>query len=465
MSATCRLSQTRLISTLALSVAFAHPALAQDKPAAPPSGEPRLDRRLPEAPTGARANDRVFTLDRIIAVVNDEVITQLELNNRLNIVLQQLRKQGTELPARQTLARQILERMVGDQVQFQLAKETGLRVDDAQVDRAMQRIASDNKLSVAEFRSALEADGVSFNAFREDIRSEILLARLREREVDNKVVVGEAEVESEVEAQSQRAVPDEEFLLAHVLVQIPDQASAEVIEARKKKADQAFNALKGGADFAQVSASFSDAPEALQGGNLGWRTPARLPKLFVDAVANLTKGQTSEVLKSANGFHIVRVLDKRGKDVAQIINQTKARHILVKVSEIVSEEDAQRRALELKQRLDNGADFAELAKQSSEDASGPSGGDLGWVSPGDTVPEFERTMDGLDINKISDPVRTPFGWHVIQVLERRQQDVTAERGRLAARQGLRQRKADEAYQDWLRQLRDRAYIEYRLEER
>jgi peptidyl-prolyl cis-trans isomerase SurA len=427
------------------------------------STEPKLERRLPRA--AETTNAQVFTLDRIVAVVNNEVITQLELNGRLNIIIQQLRKQGTELPSRQVLSRQVLERMVSDQVQFQLAKETGLRVDDAQVDRALQRIAEENKVSLPDFRGALEGDGVNFGVFREDIRSEMTLARLREREVDTKVAVGEAEIDSELEAQSKRAVPDEELLLAHVLVQIPDQASAEQIEQRRRKADQALQSLKDGSDFAKVSASFSDAPEALQAGNMGWRSVARLPKLFVEAAANLNKGQHSEVLKSANGFHIVRLVDKRGKDIAQVINQTKARHILVKVSEIVSDEDAQRRALALKERLDNGADFAELAKQTSEDASAPSGGDLGWVSPGDTVPEFERTMEGLDTNKISEPVRTQFGWHIIQVLERREQDVTQERGRLAARQGLRQRKADEAFQDWVRQLRDRAYIEYRLEDK
>jgi peptidyl-prolyl cis-trans isomerase SurA len=427
------------------------------------STEPKLERRLQSA--AAETSSQVFTLDRIIAVVNTEVITQLELNNRLNIIIQQLRKQGTELPSRQLLSRQVLDRMVIDQVQFQLAKETGLRVEDAQVDRALQRIAEENKLSVGDFRNALETDGINFSVFREDIRSEMTLARLREREVDNKVVVGESEIDSELEAQKKRAVPDEELLLAHVLVQIPDQASAEQIEQRRRKAEQALAALKGGTDFAQVSASFSDAPEALQGGNLGWRSVARLPKLFVDATASLPKGQHSDVLKSANGFHIVRLVDKRGVGVAQIINQTKARHILIKVSEIVSDEYEQRRTRALKERLDNGADFAELAKQTSEDASAPNGGDLGWVSPGDTVPEFERTMDALDTNKISEPVRSQFGWHVIQVLERRQQDVTQERGRLSARQGLRQRKADEAFQDWLRQLRDRAYVEYRLEEK
>jgi peptidyl-prolyl cis-trans isomerase SurA len=447
-----------LIGLVCLGAAQLAPAQQSEESVAP-----KLERRLSK---GSETTDtQVFTLDRIVAVVNNEVITQLELNNRMNIIIQQLRKQGTELPSRQLLSRQVLDRMVIDQVQFQLAKETGLRVDDAQVDRALQRIAEENKLSLSDFRSALEGDGVNFSVFREDIRSEMTLARLREREVDNKVAIGESEIDSELEAQKKRAVPDEELLLAHVLVQIPDQASAEQIEQRRRKAEQALAALKGGMDFAQVSASFSDAPEALQGGALGWRSDARLPKLFVEAAGNLAKGQYSDVLKSANGFHIVRLMDKRGAGVAQVINQTKARHILVKVSEIVSDEYAQRRARALKERLDNGMDFAELAKQTSEDASAPNGGDLGWVSPGDTVPEFERTMETLDTNKISEPVRTQFGWHLIQVLERRTQDVTQERGRLAARQGLRQRKADESFQDWLRQLRDRAYIEYRTEDK
>jgi peptidyl-prolyl cis-trans isomerase SurA len=276
-------------------------------------------------------------------------------------------------------------------------------------------------------------------------------------------VVSEAEIDNYL-AQAQKG-RDSEYNLAHVLVQVPEQATPERIRERKAKAEEALAKLKAGEDFRKVAAGYSDAPDALQGGALGWRAAGRLPAMFVEIVETLQVGEVTPVLRSANGFHIVKLLEKRGQDSPAMVNQTQVRHILVKVSEVVSEADAKQRLAQLKERLDYGADFAELARLHSEDPSAANGGLLGWIPAGDTVPEFERTMNSLTINEVSEPVQTPFGWHLIQVLERRTQDVTGERQRQTARQAIRSRKADEAYQEWVRQLRDRAYVDTRLEER
>ncbi|MDP1718411.1 MAG: peptidylprolyl isomerase, partial [Burkholderiales bacterium] len=257
----------------------------------------------------------------------------------------------------------------------------------------------------------------------------------------------------------------DEFNLSHILVVVPENASPEQIQQRLSRAEQALAQLKGGADFRQVAAAFSEAPDALQGGLLGWRESARLPEIYIDALKPMRIGDLSPVLRSANGFHILKLNDQRGATSPVIVQQTRARHILIKTNELVSENDARARLLALKERLENKADFAELARVHSEDGSAAKGGELGWLSPGDTVPEFERAMDALKPGDISAPVRSPFGWHVIQVMERRNEDMSKERQRLAARQVLRERKSDEAYHEWVRQLRDRSFIDIRLEEK
>ncbi|MBZ0095459.1 MAG: peptidylprolyl isomerase [Sulfuricella sp.] len=408
-----------------------------------------------------RASAPVQLVGRIVAVVNNEVITQFELNDRMRIVMQQLQKRGTPLPPQEVLEKQMLERIITDRVQLQFAKETGIRVDDLQLDKTLQRIAQENNMTVEAFRGALEKDGVSFAKFREEIRDEIILGRLREREVENRITVSDGEVESFLSTRAAQAGGEDEFNLAHILVRVPEQASPEQIQGKRAHAEKALAELKK-MDFAQVAASYSDAPDALQGGVLGWRAASRLPALFLETVNGLKPGETSAVLRSPNGFHILKLLDKRSKGGAMIVQKTHARHILIKTSEIASEIDARNRMLQLKERLDNGANFAELARLHSEDGSASKGGDLGWLSPGETVPEFERAMDALKPGETSVPVKSPFGWHLIQVLERRAEDVSKERQALMARQEIRARKADEAYESWLRQLRDQAFVEYRL---
>jgi peptidyl-prolyl cis-trans isomerase SurA len=406
----------------------------------------------------------IVVVDRIIAVVNDEVITERELAARVDFAFRQLRAQGTPPPPREVIERQVLERVINDRVQLQHSRDIGLRIDDAELDRALLRIAEQNKMSVPQLREVLAKDNVPFAKFREDIRSEITLSRLKEREIAQRVVVTEAEIDNFI--QGQQAQPGrDEFNVSHILVAVPENASPEQLRARRDRAEQALAQIRGGADFRQVAAAFSDGPEALQGGLIGWRQTDRLPTLFVDALRMLQPGQLSELLRSPNGFHILLLNERRGGAAPMLVQQTRARHILIKTNELVSETEARNRLLALKERLDNKADFAELARARSEDTSASRGGDLNWLSPGDTVPEFERAMDALKPGEISAPVRSPFGWHLIEVLERRNQDVTQEGLRMNARQTLRERKTDEAYQEWVRQLRDRSYIEQRLESR
>jgi peptidyl-prolyl cis-trans isomerase SurA len=415
----------------------------------------------------APAPSRVVAVDRIVAVVNDEVITHNDLNDRVSLVVRQIQRQGGQLPAADALSRQILERLINDLVQVQLAKETGIKVDDATLDRTIERIAQENNLSVAAFRAALERDGIRYTRFREDIRSEILLARLREREIDNQVVVTDAEVDTEIARQAREASGDAEYNLAHVLVVVAPQSNAQQIEQRRRRALAALSELRKGTNFAQVAATYSDAPDALQGGLLGWRATGRLPQQFLAAITKMQPNEVSDIIRSPNGFHIVKLLEKRGRAATTGgVQQTRVRHILLRARDGFTEAQARQRLQAMRERIVAGAaDFAELAKQNSEDASASKGGDLGWIAPGDTVPEFERVMNALKDGEVSEPTQSPFGWHLVQVQERRSEELSADRKKIAARQSIRARKADEAYQDWLRQMRDRAFVENRYDER
>jgi peptidyl-prolyl cis-trans isomerase SurA len=423
---------------------------------------------LAQAPTPARGGVSlagIVPLDRVIAIVNDEALTQYDVNEQKRVVLGQMKAQSVTPPAVDVLEKQVLDRLITERVLLQYAKETGIRVDDTQVERTLARIAEDNKLSAADFRKAVEREGIPFAKYRSDIRNEITIQRLRDREVEGHVSVSDADVDhllATLDAQSGGQV---EYRLAHVLVAVPEQASPDQIEVRQRRAQTALQQIKTGADFGQVAASFSDAPDALQGGSLGWRPPARLPTVFAELVRGMKPGEVSGLLRSASGFHIVKLLETRSRNAPTVIEQTRLRHILVKVNETTSNDEAKLKIERIRERIELGAKFEDQAKSNSEDASAAKGGDLGWVSPGDTVPDFEQATNRLKPGEISDPVRTPFGWHLIQVEERRTQDVTKERQREQARQALRQRKSDEAFQEWVRQTRDRSYIEIKTDER
>ena len=417
--------------------------------------------------TFAAQAQKVVLVDRIVAIVNKEVITLSELNEAVAGAERQLLRQGTQAPSREVLLRQMLERMVMDKAQLQLARDTGIRVDELQLDRAVQRIAENNNMTLAEFRRTLERDRVPFELWREELREQILRTRLREREVDDRIQVSDTEVSLFLEEQKLRPGDRVEYNVSHILVRIPEQASPERIDAARGKAEKIIAEATQGVDFARLAAANSDAFDALQGGALGWRTHDRLPEAFAGALTRMKPGDISGIVSSAAGLHVLRLNERRGAAAGGApVAQTRLRHILIRVSEAISEADVRRRLADLRDRIVGGsADFAEMARAHSDDATAARGGELDWVYPGDTVPEFERAYQGLKIGEISAPVRTPFGYHLIQVLERRSGDLSPERQRLQARQALRERKSDEAYQEWLRQLRDQSYVELKLEEK
>jgi peptidyl-prolyl cis-trans isomerase SurA len=419
---------------------------------------------VPKAHPAKKSNE-IVKMDRIIAIVDQSVITEQELADRMRSVSAQLEKQGTELPPHDILEKQILERLIVDSLQLQLAAQTGLKVDDTQLDKTIERIAAQNKMGMDEFKATLNKDGINMPKFREDIRNEITIARLREREVENKINVTEGEVDNYLTTQANRGEEQDEFEISHILIRTPEDGSPEDLQKAKTKAEEALKQLSKGASFAQVSAGYSDAPNALEGGLMGWKNGTQIPALFLDTIKTMQVGDVSKAIRSPNGFHILKLTNRRGGTSSLVVNQTHVRHILIKLSEVVSEKDAKRKMDSIKERLDNGAKFEELARQYSEDGSANNGGDLGWVNPGDTVPQFEKAMNALGIGEVSAPVLSPFGWHIIQVLDRRQQDMTKEAARLKARQEIRARKSEEAYQDWIRELRDSAFVELRLEDK
>ena len=416
-------------------------------------------------PVQAAAQQRLSLVDRIVAVVNKEVITLSELNDAIATAERNMRRARTQPPPRDVFERQMLERIILDKAQLQLARENGIRIDDTQLDRAVQRVAEQNNLTLADFRARLEADGLQFEQFRADLRDQITLTRLREREVDDKIQVSDTEIDLFLAETSAQTAERTEYNIAHVFIRVPEQASPDVVAEARGRAEKARAEAASG-DFRAVAARYSDAPDALRGGELGWRQADRLPELFGAALARINPGEVSDVLKSAAGFHVLKLLERRGAVAPNVpIVQTRARHILIRTSETVSEAEARRRLAGLRERINAGADFAELARANSDDSTAARGGDLDWIYPGDTVPDFERAMNELKPKEVSQPVKTPFGYHLIQVMERRSADMSPERRRLQARQALRERKSDEAFQEWLRQLRDSTYVELRLEDR
>jgi len=452
----------RLAVTTACALAAGLAAAALAQPQVPPGVRP--------PPPGARApapatSNAPVTLDRVVAVVNNEALTLFEMNEQKRMLVQQLRESRLQPPAPDVLDRQVLDRLITERALMQYAKETGIRVDDTTVERTILRIAQENKMSPDDFRKALDREGIPYAKYREDIRREITIQRLREREIDSKVFVSEAEVDQYLATVNVQAGGENEYQLAHILVRVPEQSSPEQIDQRRARAEEVLAKVKAGESFAQVAATYSDAPDAQQGGNLGWRTQARMPTVFVDAVRTMKKGDVSPVLRSPAGFHIVKIVDERDRNQPSVVQQTHVRHILIKVNELTSDVEAKAKIDRIRERIEAGAKFEDQARLNSEDASSAKGGDLGWVSAGDLVPDFQVAMDQLKPGELSQPVRSPFGWHLIEVIERREQDVAKDRQREQARLALRQRKADEQFAEFVRQTRDRAYVEIKADER
>ena len=407
----------------------------------------------------AVAGAAAVPLDRVLVVVNDDVITATEVGARIPAVRRQLARQNVRIPSEDVLRKSILDRMVLERLQLQVAKQLGIEVENDKIEFAIQRIAQDNRMSRDEFIAALKQEGLGEDEFRQQIRAQLTIQQLVDREVNNRVTISNSELENFL---SRNPGGDVEYNLSHILVAVPESASSEAIQTARKRADELWNELKRGGDFEQLAIAHSQDDKALEAGSLGWKKAGQLPALFVQAVEKLALGGVSEVLRSANGFHIVKLNDKRGGGQPHAVTQSHARHILIRPNELLGVDEAKAKLLALRHRIENGEDFAALAKANSDDAgSANNGGDLGWMTPGQSVREFERAVQALAPQQLSEPIRTPFGWHLIQLLERREQDISEERRVANARQQLHARKADERYEQWLRQLRDEAYVDYK----
>ena len=405
-------------------------------------------------------------LDRIVAIVNDDVIAWSELEARHGRIRDELRRSGTVLPPEDGLRRQVLERLILLRIQLQLARDAGIRIDDGRLNQTLLRIAEQNGLTLREFRDALERDGYDFAKFREEIREEIMISEIRKRRVENQVRISQRDVDDYLSTMEGRGAEADryQYRIGHILIAIPDGASSGEIAEAQARAGSVLDEVRAGADFATMAVTHSDGQQALEGGDLGWRQASDLPTVFGDAVTRLEVGGITEPIRSASGFHLVRLIDKRDSE-RQIVRQTRARHILIALDELTDDAGARRQLSALHERIVNGEDFGELARIHSDDSgSAPKGGELGWIDPGNTVPVFERAMDSLASGELGEPFKSQYGWHIVQVLERRERDDTETSRRAEAMRTLRARKVEENLQAWVRQVRDEAYVEYRLDE-
>lgn len=402
-------------------------------------------------------------LDRIVAVVNDDVITAIELDSEVANIKKQLLMQNTRLPSDAVLKKQILDRMILQRLQLQRAERVHIRVDDETLNRAINNIAAQNNLSISALRDTLEKEGIDYAGFRENIRKEIIINQLQQRQVFNRITITKQEIDTFLTNQSLKGAIKGDYNIAHILIALPEGANAEQIKQAKNKADEVIEKLKNGADFAQMAIAVSDGQQALEGGNLGWRSFDALPTLFSDWLRHQQVNSVSHAIRSPGGFHIIKLLGKRTNAEQHIVRQTHVRHILIGPNELTTSDEARNRLLKIRERIINGEDFSKLAKLHSDDpGSAEKGGDLGWIEPGMMVPPFEKAYKELAVNQLSGPVKTRYGWHLIEVLGTRSHDNTDEVKRSKARDSIRARKSEPALQNWFRSLRDGSFIETRL---
>ncbi len=403
-------------------------------------------------------------LDRIVAIVNEDVIMQSELGKKVRSIRGQLQQQGTQLPPASILERQVLDKMIENRIQLQIALRTGVKVDDQSLNQTINNIAAENKVSLTQFREILEKDEYNYEQFRENIRNEIILSQLRKRQVENRIIVTEKEIDIFIANEDFQGTSQTEIKISHILLALPSAATPNEISQVLQVATQVREDLLSGAEFTDTAKSVSNGANAENGGDLGWRKLEDVPSLFVDHISDMKKNDISELIQSSSGFHIIMISDVRS-DKINIIQQTHSRHILIKPDDLISSEKARYKAALLKTRIESGDDFGLLAKGNSDDpGSAIKGGDLGWTSPGALVPEFQKVMDSIELGEVSKPFKTDYGWHILEVLERREYDNSESIRRSKARFAIKNRKLEEAMQNWTRQLRDDAYVEYSLDE-
>lgn len=401
------------------------------------------------------------SIDRVVVVVNDSIILQSELEAAMENARQQLAQRGVRDVSRSQLRDQVLERLVLQRVQLARAREAGIRVDDRELNDVISDIARRNGMSQAEFARQLRREGQDYLAVREQIRNEIISQRLRTRELEPRISVSEDDIEAYLAREQD--VGDSEVRLSHILISVGDGASPDERQAARERAEALRQRIAEGEEFSAIAASHSDGQQALEGGDLGWRRLADLPPAFSEALKDTKDGELAPVIEATSGFHILRVEDRRGSTNQQMITETKARHILVQPDELTSEDQARAKIFDIARRLEEGEDFAELARQHSDDqGSRNEGGELGWQPPGQMADAFAQQVSQLEPGERSRPFRSEFGWHIVEVQDRRQRDATEELRRQRARQAIGERRMEEEYEIWLRRLRDEAYIEYRL---
>ncbi len=402
-------------------------------------------------------------IDSVAVVVNDSIISKREVDSRLNDFIRQLELQNQRLPPMNVLKKQVVERMIVDRIQLEMAKAQGIHIDDLTLNKMLEGIAQKNRSSLDNMRRMLEAKGIRYEDFREQTRDDMIIRQLQQRMIYSRVKVSQQEIDIFLEQQKQSGeAANDKYHIGHILIATPEAASPEDVNKALTTARNVIKEINEGGEFNDIALKYSDGRNALKGGDLGWRNAAELPPLFLDAARDLDKGHISEPLRSASGFHIIQLIDKQTQQ--HLIKQTHARHILIKSDAITSDEEARKIIQSVKQRLDNGEDFAKLAEEFSQDpGSKNNGGDLGWASAGTFVPRFDQVMNSLRKNEISEPFKSQFGWHIIQVLDRRQHDETEQLIRANAERSIQNRKADEELQLWIRQARDEAYVEYRIE--
>lgn len=411
-------------------------------------------------PLAAQAERKL--LDQVVAIVDDDVILETELNARINTIVTRLEAQGTGLPPRDLLQERVLDQLITESVQLQMAEKMGMRISDNELNETMSSIAGRNNMSLEQFEQQLASEGVGYRDAREQIRNELITSRVQQRQVGSRIRVTEREVENYLRAQESGGGNTAEYRLAYIFIEITDPGNDASVEAARSKAENLRQQIVDGRDFREVAVAESNASNALEGGDMGWRDEGQLPSLVAPVVPDLAVGEPSEVLKNNSGFHLVMVMDERGGEKQQLVQQNRVRHILVQPSGAVTEAEAESKVRDLFEKLQNGADFAELAKAQSDDAvSGSDGGNLGWVNPGQMVPEFEQAMQNATIGEIEGPVRSQFGWHLLQVQERRQKDMSDELRESETRQTIYRRKFENELQNWLREIRDEAFVEFK----
>jgi len=403
--------------------------------------------------------------DRIVAVVNGEVILQSELNLTAERIRARLQANGTQLPPPDVFRRQVLERMIVDKIQLQRAHNTGIRITDEQLNQSLAELAQRNHMSLDQFAAAVQQDGVPFSAFRDQLRDQLTVEQLRQRDVARRIMVSDREVDNYLAAQAKNGDSDSQYHLQHILITVPDGTSPDKLRSLQEKAESLRKQLVNGADFSQVAIANSSGAQALEGGDLGWRKLGELPTLFIEPLRSMHPGDISPVIRSPSGFHIFKLVDVRGGEETATVNETHARHILIRTNAMLSDVQAQDKLKNLREQILAGVDFAELAKKYSQDPTSASkGGDLGWLTPGVVVESFQQQMDKLQPGQVSQPFQTRYGWHLLQVLERRQRNDTEQARREHAKDAIFQRKMEEELDAWIHRLRDEAYVEVRLDQ-